>query len=322
MTQLKDEHENADSLETDSKVLIIDGLNTFIRAFAVTPTTNVNGVHVGGITGFLRSVGYAIKTIQPTRVIITFDGKGGSKRRKKLFPEYKANRKIASKVNRSDEFSSVEDEKQSMYMQIQRALEYLKHLPMTIVTIENIEADDSMAYISKQLLTESNIVIMSTDKDFLQLVNDRISVWSPTKKVLYNPLAVQRDYEIPPHNFLMYRILEGDKSDNIPGVKGVGLKTLVKRFPEIVEPAVFTVNDLFEAAETGSLAVHENILNSKDVLGLNYKLMQLHDVDISSHAKSTLRGLVKGDIPTLNKFAFEKMVLEDQIHQALPNLET
>ena len=71
-------------LETkpNDKVLLIDGLNTFIRSFAVSPVMNDNGIHVGGITGFLMSIGFAIKTLQPTRVIICFDGKGGSQRRK------------------------------------------------------------------------------------------------------------------------------------------------------------------------------------------------------------------------------------------------
>ena len=77
----------------NEKVLIIDGLNTFIRVFSVIPTTNDDGIHIGGIVGFLKSVGYAIKMLGPTRTIIVFDGKGGSNRRRKLYPEYKAKRR-------------------------------------------------------------------------------------------------------------------------------------------------------------------------------------------------------------------------------------
>ena len=73
----------------NDRVLLVDGLNTFIRAWAISPVTNDDGVHVGGITGFLMSIGYAIKTITPTRVIICFDGKGGSQRRRKIFPNRK-----------------------------------------------------------------------------------------------------------------------------------------------------------------------------------------------------------------------------------------
>ena len=173
--------------QPNDKVLIIDGLNTFIRVFSVIPTTNDDGIHVGGIVGFLKSVCYAISMIRPTRTIIVFDGKGGSNRRRKIYSEYKNKKRTKYRLNRSNDFSSVEDERQNMIMQLSRSVEYLNCLPMTIVSIDNIEADDSIAYISEQCLTDSNIVIMSTDKDFLQLVDDRVSVWSPVRKKLYKP---------------------------------------------------------------------------------------------------------------------------------------
>ena len=77
----------------NDKILIIDGLNTFIRVFSIYPTQNDDGIHIGGIVGFLKSLGHAIRTISPTRCIIVFDGKGGSSRRRKMFPGYKNNRK-------------------------------------------------------------------------------------------------------------------------------------------------------------------------------------------------------------------------------------
>ena len=89
-------------LGLDDKVLIIDGLNTFIRCFAVNPTSNEDGIHVGGIVGFLKSIGYAIRMHQPTRCMIIFDGKGGSQRRRKLFPQYKEKRKVNQRFNRTN----------------------------------------------------------------------------------------------------------------------------------------------------------------------------------------------------------------------------
>ena len=93
LDEIKKKGGSLDGGEPDDRVLIIDGLNTFIRVFSVIPTTNDDGIHVGGIVGFLRSIGYTINMFRPTRVIIVFDGKGGSKRRRKLYPEYKAKRK-------------------------------------------------------------------------------------------------------------------------------------------------------------------------------------------------------------------------------------
>ena len=80
------------------------------------------------------------------------------------------------------------------------------------------------------MMKTSKIVLMSTDKDFLQLVNHRVSVWSPTKKKMYDPPKVLEDYGIPSHNFAVYRAIDGDKSDNIDGVRGWGLKTIQKNY--------------------------------------------------------------------------------------------
>jgi len=125
LDEIKKKGGSLDDGNPNDKVLIIDGLNTFIRVFSVIPTTNDDGIHVGGMVGFLRSIGYTINMFRPTRVIIVFDGKGGSTRRRKLYPEYKQNRKTKYRVNRAYDFASQEDEKQNMIMQLQRIVEYL-----------------------------------------------------------------------------------------------------------------------------------------------------------------------------------------------------
>ena len=101
LNQLKLREEDQ-STNRDDRVLIIDGLNTFIRSYSVSPALNANGEHVGGISGFLLSIGHAIKTISPTRVVIVFDGKDGSAKRRKLFPDYKAHRKVSIRLNRAE----------------------------------------------------------------------------------------------------------------------------------------------------------------------------------------------------------------------------
>jgi|TARA_R110000851_G_scaffold153633_1_gene295625 5'-3' exonuclease len=307
----------------NDKVLIIDGLNTFIRSFAVSPVTNDDGIHVGGITGFLMSVGYAIKMLQPTRVIICFDGKGGSQRRRKLFPDYKANRMVRTKLNRTNAFGDKNSEDQNMKMQLGRLVQYLDHLPVQILAPENIEADDAIAYISKQLLTESKIFIMSSDKDFIQLVDDRIAVWSPTKKKLYFKDDVLVDYKVPAHNYLLYRTLTGDKSDNIPGVRGAGLKTLQKRIPLLFEDTAIGLDDLlnFILENNDGTKVLADILGSKDVLELNHKLMQLEEVDISGSSKSKIMNVVYNPMNRMNTSLFKVMMIQDGITGAFRNLE-
>jgi 5'-3' exonuclease len=259
-----------------------------------------------------------------TRTIIVFDGKGGSSRRRKLYPEYKNKRRGKIRLNRINEYENIEDERHSMLMQLSRCVEYLETLPLTILSVDSVEADDVIAYIAKQLLPKSNHIIMSTDKDFLQLVNNRISVWSPTKKKLYKPETLKEEYEITSNNFLTYRILEGDKSDNIPGVNGIGIKTAVKRFPQLLEEKNVSVDDLLKISnkKKDELKIYQNVLDSKKQLRLNYKLMQLNNVDISGSAKLKINRTVNGKIQELAKANFQKMFIEDRMYGALPDIDS
>ena len=307
--------------DPNDKVLIIDGLNTFIRSFAVSPVTNDNGIHVGGITGFLMSIGYAIRTLNPTRVIICFDGKGGSQRRRKIFPDYKANRLVRTKLNRTNSFVDKTSEEQNMRMQLGRLVEYLEQLPVQILAPPNIEADDAIAYITKQLLVDSKVYIMSSDKDFLQLVDDRIAVWSPTKKKLYFKDDVFEDYKVPAHNFLLYRTLTGDKSDNIPGIRGTGVKTLEKRLPKLFTDNILDIDSLIDECKDSKIKVMQSISESKDMLELNWRLMQLNEVDISGTSKEKIRNVVNNEVPRLNSTGMRTMILEDGIPNAFKNLD-
>ena len=306
----KDKRSLGDGNPND-KVLIIDGLNTFIRVFSVIPTTNDDGIHVGGIVGFLKSIGYVINMVSPTRVIIVFDGKGGSNRRRKIYPEYKQNRKTKYRVNRTYDFASQEDERQNMIMQLQRCVEYLDTLPVTVLSYDNIEADDTIGYLCKQVLTESEIVVMSTDKDFLQLANGRTKIWSPTKKKLYDEDAVFDEFGITAKNYIWYRVLDGDKSDNINGVRGLGLKTIRKKLPFLTENKICNIDDITDV-----------LPESSDIIKRNYDLMQLQDVNISGSTKTKIIERVNQPINKLVKYKFEKMFLEDKLFTALPNVTT
>jgi DNA polymerase-1 len=299
-------------------------LNTFIRAFAVNPAINEDGLHIGGMMGFLKSVRYTSDILKPSRVIIVFDGKNGSGRRQKIYPEYKGTRKVKKRLNRNVDWGTAPlDEQQSMKQQMGRLIEYLEQLPLTLICIDGIEADDTMAYISQQVLTESDIFLMSTDKDFLQLVDERVKVWSPTKKKLYTKKSVFEEYGIPSRNVLTYRILDGDKSDNINGIKGAGLKTIIKHIPQITEDEDFTAKDLLEFINKldSKIKVLENIKKSSNLLKRNYLLMQLQNVDIPNHTKMKIQGAVNGDVPQLIKYRFQTMFLKDKLTSAIPNLD-
>ena len=324
LEQTKDDtHKSVTHL--NDRVLIVDGLNTFIRSFAVNPSINDDGLHIGGMMGFLRSIRYTCDVLKPSRCIIVFDGKGGSTRRRKIYPEYKENRKVKKRLNRNVDWGTApQDEEQSMIQQMGRLIEYLEQLPLTLVSIDGIEADDGMAYISQQLLPESDIILMSTDKDFLQLVDDRVKVWSPTKKKLYTKKVIQEEYGIPSRNILTYRILDGDKSDNISGVQGAGLKSLIKYIPPISEDKDFTAKDLLEFVEKldSKIKLLENIKKSSNLIKRNYLLMQLQKVDIPKHTMRKIQNTINGKVPQLIKYKFQTMFLKDKLQSAIPNLDS
>lgn len=326
LREVERDREQGTGSSKNSHILIIDGLNTFIRVFSAVPALNDDGMHIGGVTGFLRSVASAIRQHKPTRCIIVFDGKGGSARRKQLYPNYKANRAVKTAFNRYAEFASLQDEQESMKKQFGRMIEYLQCLPITTMAIDNIEADDAIAYIANEIFTEpqNRITIVSTDRDFLQLVNNRITVWSPVKKIMYTPNVIREEFGLDSKNYLLYRALTGDKSDNIPGVNGIGLKTMLKQFPIMTEEAEVDVDTFVEYAETvdKKYKIHETVTQNKTQIELNYNLMQLKNVDINGNAKMLIMNLVDNEINKMDVLSFKRMFMEDKMYTVIKDLDT
>ena len=322
LDEIKKSGGEVDNEKPNASVLLIDGMNLFIRVFSAIPTTNEDGVHVGGIVGFLRSLAFNINMIRPTRTIIVFDGKGGSNRRRKIFPQYKMGRKMSYRLNRAHNFLTREEEQQMMIRQLNRVVEYLECLPVSIMNMENIEADDVIGYLSKHIYKNNKTTIVSTDKDFLQLVDETTSIYSPTKKKMYNEDEVFEEYGFHPKNFLLFRMFDGDKSDGIPGVNGIGMKTLVKLFPFMKTKEKYTLDDIYRSAETQKNPLCEKVLQSKDLLDLNKQLMDLEDGIISGQTKLKVKEIVERPIQRVIKHRFQKMFLEDKLYQALPNLNS
>jgi DNA polymerase-1 len=291
LNEVSEEHKTNHLRERNSRVLIIDGLNTFIRSWTTNPTMNEDGDHTGGVIGSLKSIGYQIREFNPTRCIVTFDGKNGSQSRKKIHEGYKAGReKNRFRVNR--QYQGMMDEEQerlSMKQQFVWLNDILDYLPVQTMIYDGIEADDTIAYLTKHNESDlgNEVVIVSTDKDFLQLVSDKVKVFSPTKKKMYNRQVVFDEFGIWPENLLLYRTLDGDKSDNIPGIRGCGIKTLLKRFPELSEDRTITHEDLFQMCEEkqGKIKLYDDILKAKDQLLMNKGLMELDEPHIPTNQK-------------------------------------
>jgi 5'-3' exonuclease len=318
---------NAPAKTINSEILIIDMMNLFIRCYSVFPNMNDNGNLSGGLVGSLRSMAYAIKQLKPTRCIVVADGVGGSKRRKELYPEYKAGRKNRIRVNRMySDICTPDVEEKSMKEQLSKFVNYLHCLPVTLVSVDNIEADDTIAYLATTVFKEKgqNVTIMSSDKDFLQLVNDRVKVWSPTKKKLYGVSEVIEEYGIHPHNYVLYRCLDGDVSDNINGVKGAGLKTVIKCFPKLSEETQLDVGHLREYSESnsGRFKLYESVLSDWETVERNYKLMQLREPDFALCHQHGISDRVGMEVKRSNIVEITQRFTRDGIHDQFPMIHS
>jgi DNA polymerase-1 len=300
-----------------SHVLLIDSLNTFLRSFVSVHHLNPQGNHIGGLTGFLKSVGYAIRLIDPTRVILVFDGHGGSTNKRYLYPEYKANRHI-TKISNWDAYDNQQEESDSIKSQIVRLIAYLQCLPVDLLIIDKIEADDVIGHLANTF--PEKVTILSTDKDYLQLVSDRVTVYSPIKKKFYTPKAVKEEYGISAGNFLTHKILLGDKSDNVPGVKGLGLKTLIKMYPDLKDDQLITIEQIIEGAKDKPKKLGD-IYNFRQQLLINKQLMDLHNVNIPEEDIEVIEDVMNNPKSTLDVPGFIRFYNEDTLGNSIPNVQ-
>jgi 5'-3' exonuclease len=310
----------------NSRVLLVDSTNLFIRNYAAVPAMDDNGRHIGGVIGFLKSLGAAIRQFKPTRAIMVFDGKGGSQRRRKIFPEYKKNRKPPVRLNRAYDLTTDEQEKENMKFQLINLIAILDLLPVTILALDNVEADDVIAYAS-QLVTQrgGKSIIYSTDKDFFQLASDSVTIFNPVKKKTFSEQVILEDFGIHPKHFYFFRALNGDTSDNINGVKGVGEATIKKYIPEIADPSVDITIDFIKnkyATEKKVPKVISNILENTDIVERNILLMNLHDGIMSSDARIKVADVFNKTLPSFDKYALTKLLVRDKLISAFPNYDT
>ena len=155
----------------------------FIRSFVVVPTMDSNGDSIGGITGFLKSVKNLVKECSSDLVIVAWDGEGGSRRRRGIFADYKAGRKI--RLNRQEDMETQDESFVNMHSQMKKLKNLISDLGMIQVEVEEVEADDVIGMLCKLIYPEDNKVVVTSDRDMLQLVDSKTIVYSPSKKTYW-----------------------------------------------------------------------------------------------------------------------------------------
>jgi DNA polymerase-1 len=315
--------EHGDETPQSERYLLIDGLNLFFRNFSAINAVNSNGVHIGGLGGFFRSLGALIRTIQPTQVYVVFDGVGSSNNRKNIIPEYKSNRNV-SRVTKHELFDNLEEEDDSKVDQIVRIIQYLKTLPVKTVSLPRVEADDIIAYLSSTLLTkpEDRAFIVSSDKDYLQLISEQVIVYRPIEREYYTTDTVKEKFNVTPHNFLLYKLLMGDNSDGVTGIKGLGAKGLFKKFPEL-STRDLSFDDLIEIAEAKMKehVVYARVLHDVPLLEDKYRVMDLSNPMMDDKDKMFIDKFVEETHLQFLPNTFVEMCNEDQLGNLIRNTE-
>ena len=305
------------------RILMIDGLNLFFRNFAMMNMVNPDGVHIGGLGGFFRSLGAEIRRVDPTQVYVIFDGAGSANARKNLLPEYKSGRDI-QRITNWEAFDNKDDEDDAKVDQIVRIIQYLKTLPVKTIGIPKVEADDVIAYLSSIIpqSPKDKVFIVSSDKDFLQLVNENVVVYRPMEKEFYTEQTVIDKFKMSPNNFILYKTLMGDNSDKVKGVKGLGEKKLYKLFPELSEKDM-SLDDIYSICEEKfrENVIYARVIQHIDELEKNYKIMDLSNPMLDENDKKYLTQVVKTNEYNYLPDQFVAFYNEDKLGGMIRNVE-
>lgn len=248
------------------KALLIDGNNFIWRAYYSLGTDN-NGVS----TGILKFINHAVTRFQPDEVIICWDI-GKSRWRSELYPEYKAARK-----DKQDELPDLEE----IRTQAEEAKRLLRAMSIRQIAIRGIEADDTIAWLSDyyRRYLQGTVVIVSTDKDLWQLLQDQVFQYDPIKDQVFTIEDVQRVLDIPPVLISDYKTLCGDPSDGIPGAKGIGPKIATKLLAEYKDFG--NILNLDNVEEFSKKKKTTEILKSAEDLEIYNKIVKLSPIEQS-----------------------------------------
>ena len=303
---------------TKDRILIFDGLNVFMRHYMAHPAMSDNGDQIGGIVGFYYNLVNLIEKCKPEAVIIVWEG-GGSKRKRDLFKDYKKGSK-PKKFNRYYDSEDIPDSSENRDNQLSVLVRLLSFLPVCQIYIEDAEADDAIGYITKYKLSKKNKVIVSGDHDYYQLIDKNCIVYSPNSKSFINTEKVIEKYGIHPHNFSLAKSMVGDKSDNIPGVPGVGFKTLSKEYGELFlkedfENNVFQLfieNDV-KAEEKPKKKLYKSIKENEKLIETNLKIVRLDVDNLVLMQTKVIDEAIENFVPTWNNIKGNKLLNKQNI---------
>jgi 5'-3' exonuclease len=315
---------NGISSEKTIYTLIVDG-NNLLKISSVDKKMNDKGEVYGAVMTFIRKLGVILTKKDFDYCIVSWDGMGSGIMRYRLYPDYKANRdkrydlldaktdyekgiqetmRYILKNKAKKDTTRGETDEESLQRQKGIIQEILEELCIRQQEFDDVEGDDIVAYYVKNRRNNEKIVIMSSDKDMTQFISENVAIWNPRLDRLVKAEDTIKVLGITHENVVLEKILCGDVSDNIKGVKGLGEQTLVKYFPEIVEnktdleAIVRRSKELLEerkAEKKKPLKVLENIVNGvtdgcqgDKLYEINRKIIDLSEPLLTDDARREL----------------------------------
>lgn len=301
----------------------MDGNNLVKIGFHGVKDYYHNGKHIGALWHFVNTIRRFIDEQNFDKVVVMWDGDDNSSTRKLIYPQYKEQRRDRDNEYKLDSFTE----------QKERIKQYLEDCYVRQINVDNNEADDLIAYYC-QISDNEQKTIYSGDKDLTQLISDKVSVYYPRTKETYQlGSKIKCDiYEFPHQNIKTYKILSGDKSDNIDGISGLGEKTLIKFFPELLEKPV-TITDILQKAENllkenKNNKTLQNLISGKTKSGvygeefftINEKIINLSNPLITDDAKELVELYYRETLDPDGRGHRNliKMMMEDGFFKYLP----
>jgi DNA polymerase-1 len=256
--------------DPNSPLILVDGSSYLFRAYHSPPhLTNSRGEATGAIYGVINMLKSLVRQYSPEQMIVIFDAKGPTFRNE-MYSEYKANR------------PPMPDDLRTQIAPLHKIIEAMG-LPIT--AIEGVEADDVIGTIADQQSKLGNKVLISTgDKDMAQLVNEHVTLINTMTNTILNPEGVEAKFGVKPEQIIDYLALMGDKSDNIPGVPGVGEKTAVGLIQGLgsIDNIYQNLDDVAGLGFRGSKTMKVKLVDNQEQLKLSYQLATIKlDVDHS-----------------------------------------
>lgn len=298
---------------SDRPVIIVDAMNLFVRSYCAYPTMSAHGYQMGGCVGFLKTLQRIVNEVMPSAVYVCWEG-GGSSKRRALLKEYKLNR-APGRLNRFYE-DDIPDTEENRKHQVEALLHMTRCAPVCQLYTPDCEGDDLVAYLCCGPLRSHDKVLVSSDKDLYQLLDVRTRLYNLQKKTFVTEETVMEEFRVQAKHFALAKALCGDPGDNVPGVKGVGFRTVARLFPFLGQQDDVLLQDVinYAHAHVDESRIYRRILDEEAAIRRNWRLVYLDGSMISAHQRLAIDQRINEFEPKADRVKMVKALVKEGVN--------